>query len=804
MSLPTNRREFLRGMTAAGASLPLLFQSARTSASTDGPSAQVENEFMALAFDVDTGRLRVWRKDGGTLIEGASVRVNLGQGQRSITERAYRHDVEGSRLSDRLGDGRRLTVRCTDSDRQLDVEIRVDLYTGRPAVLIEAECQNVSARSITVKRVEPLYAPAEAGGLLWSGVLKVLTNGPMYYDAGKVTELAPAGSSGLRSWWNVGFFRGYDKEGLVCGYVENQTSLGQIQLTPGGAGAVGLTAESILAEGFELQPRQTIRSGRFMIQLAPDPYAALEAYAEAMGRILGARAHSVVNGWCDWFTAFEHITEEEVLRNAEYAARVLKPFGLETIQVDEGFQRWHGDWEGNARFPHGMKALADRIRELGLKPGLWLAPYVISEPAEVFGKHPEWLIRHLDGRLKRVGPWPSEDSDWARNENPKRYGLDITHPGAAAWLADLSETVVRRWGYEMLKIDFVDWSLLSAQRYFDPTVTRAQAYRRGFEIIRRAIGPDCHLQDCGPGPVTVGLLDSMRIELDQNYGFRKEAWKQYFTESTSSAPAAAKRYYFHKRTWINDADHVCLNLLSPSQAQAAASLIALTGGNLISGDRLPDLDPVRLEILKKIVPSYGEAARPVDLFDSDRQSVFALRIRRPFGEWTVAGFFNANLSETLEREIPLERLWLDPAKTYLAYDFWGEHLLGEVSGRLRLTVGPGSVMLLAIHERRGVPQVLSTDRHVLQGAIELENVAWDPATKTMEGVSVAPVGTAHNVAVYVPEAHPWVQGGPFLYHDLPSCTAKMMDDHMLRIRVRFTETARVQWKVELERLFGKV
>lgn len=55
MSLPTNRREFLRGMTAAGASLPLLFQSARTSASTDGPSAQVENEFMALAFDVDTG-----------------------------------------------------------------------------------------------------------------------------------------------------------------------------------------------------------------------------------------------------------------------------------------------------------------------------------------------------------------------------------------------------------------------------------------------------------------------------------------------------------------------------------------------------------------------------------------------------------------------------------------------------------------------------------------------------------------------------------------------------------------------------
>jgi hypothetical protein len=539
-----------------------------------------------------------------------------------------------------------------------------------------------------------------------------------------------------------------------------------------------------------------------MINLAPDPYSPLEAYAEAMGRVLGARVHSVVNGWCDWFMAYEHITEDEVLRNAEFAARTLKPFGLEYIQVDEGFQRWHGDWEGNARFPHGMKWLADRIRQLGLKPGIWLAPYVISEPTEVFQRHPDWLLRHPDGRLRRVGPWPSEDSDWARNESPKRYGLDITHPGAAVWLADLFDTVANRWGYEMIKIDFVDWSLLAADRYYDPSVTRAQAYRKGFEIMRRAMGPDRHLQDCGPGPVTVGLLDSMRIELDQNYGFRKDTWKQYFTESASSAPAAAKRYYFHKRTWVNDADHVCLALLSPGQAQAAASLIALTGGNLLSGDRLPDLDPIRLEILKKILPAFGEAARPVDLFDTDRHSVFALRIQKPFGEWTVVGLFNSSETQAVERTIPLNRLWLDPVKTYIAYDFWAERLHGEVLGELRVTIAPASVILLALHEKRGVPQVISTDRHVLQGAIELESTTWNVETETVEGVSLGPLGTAHNVAVYVPQPHRWVQGGPFLFHDFPGYTVKMMDDHILRIRVRFTEATRVPWKVDLGRFFG--
>jgi len=785
-----------------GTSLPFVAPLAwsASAANPPSPSAQIENDFLQVAFDTDTGRLSCRRKSGDRLLSGTIARANLQAGKRSVDEAAYRRTLDQTRFNDVLGAGRQLVMRCTDSERQLDFQICVTLYESRPAVLVEAECRNVSTQPIILESLEPVCATAETSGALhWPGVTKVLTNGPMYYDPGKVTELPTVSSGALRSWWNLGFFRGYEQEGLVCGHVDNQTALGQVSVSRVNADTIGLVAESVLAKGFELAPGGTIRSGRFMLNLAPDPYTALEAYADTMGKALGARVHSVVNGWCDWFMAYESITEEEVLRNAEFAARTLKPFGFEYIQVDEGFQRWHGDWEGNAKFPHGMKWLADRIRALGLKPGIWLAPYIISEPTALFQKHPEWLLRHPDGRLRRVGPWPNEDSDWARNENPKRYGLDITHPGAAAWLADLFDTVANRWGYEMIKIDFVDWSLLAAHRYHDPAVTRAQAYRKGVEIMRRAMGPKCHLLDCGPGPVSVGMLDSMRIELDQP----PVTWKQYFLESASSAPAAAKRYYFHGRTWINDADHVCLNLLTPPQAQAAASLIALTGGNLMSGDRLPDLDPTRLEILKKVFPSYGEAARPVDLFDTDRHSIFALKIRKPFGEWTVAGFFNVSETEPLERTVPLPRLWLDPAKTYLAYDFWRERLHGEVTGELRVTIAPASVVLLALHEKRDVPHVVSTDRHVLQGALELESTTWNAEAKTLEGVSLGPLGTAHNVAVYLPEAHRWVQGGPFLFHDLPGYTVKMMDDHILRIRVRFDNTTRVPWQVDLGKFFGQ-
>jgi hypothetical protein len=802
--IPCTRRTFLSGIAAAGVSLPFAAPSLRASTAAVPTSGEIGNDFLTVAFDPQSGSLSASLRDGRKFLTGAVARANLGTGKVSTAESRYHHAVDELSLNDRLGRGRKLVMHSTDGERRIDFEIRVGVYEARSAFWIEAECRNVSPHPMVVESLEPVCAQVATGGSLhWPGVTKVLTNGPMYYDPGKVIEVPAPGSTALRSWWNVGFFRGYDEEGLACGFIENQTALGQVVLHRSDAASIGLAAEAILARGFELPPGRTIRSGRFLFSLAPDPYAALESYAEAMGQFLGARIHSVVNGWCNWFTTFEHITEEEMLRNAEFAARTLKPLGLEYIQVDEGFQRWHGDWEGNARFPHGMKWLAERIRELGLKPGIWLAPYVISEPTDVCQKHPDWLLRHPDGRLKRVGPWPSEDTDWARNENPKRYGLDITHPRAAAWLAELFETVGTRWGYEMVKIDFVDWSLLSAHRYYDPSVSRAEAYRKGFEIMRRGLGPKCHLQDCGPGPVTVGVLDSMRIELDQNYGFRSQAWKQYFLESTSSAPAAAKRYYFHKRTWVNDADHVCLNLLSLSQAQAAASLLALTGGNLISGDRLPDLDSSRLDILRKIFPSYGEAARPIDLFDTDRHSIFALTIRKRFATWTVAGVFNASEDEPLERAVPLRRLGLEGTKRYLAYDFWGERLHGEVTGELRVKAPPASVVLLALHEKRDVPQVISTDRHVLQGALELEGVVWNADTKTLAGTSLGPLGSAHNVTVYIPAPQPWIQGGPFLFRDFSGYTLKMMNDHLLRIRVRFDHVTRVPWQVDLKALSAR-
>jgi hypothetical protein len=785
----------------------------------------IENIHFAASFDARTGTLSVRRGDGTPFLIGGAGCANTDVGKQSTASPGREHAVTTAAFRDRLGSGQRLVVVSRDPRRLLDLRVEVALYDRRPAVTIETHCTNVSSRDVVVTSLEPIrVVTSEGGALRVPGVSGCITNGEMYYDAGRIHAFAADPPPGARppmkgarlaneslapphptvaSWWNIGLYSGYDRAGVVLGYLENTAALGLVLAARTAENEIAFLSESVYAPPITLPPGRSIGSNRFMLNVAADPYAALEDYADTVGTAQNARTRSIVNGWCSWFYTLAEVSEDEVLRNTEFAARTLKPYGLEYVQIDEGFQRWHGDWEGNERFPHGMQWLAQRIKEHGFKPGLWVSPYVISERSDVFRQHPDWLVRRRDGSLQRIGNWETESSPEALSETVKRYCLDITHPEAADWLRELFETITRRWGFEMIKIDFMAWSILAAERFHDPTLGAAEVYRRGLEIMRAGAGDGCHILECGPGNTTVGLIDSMRIEADINYGYGAAAWKQYFQDPSCSAAAAAKRYYFHRRTWINDADHVCMDLLTTRQAEAAATIIAFSGGHMISGDRLVDLDPAKLEILKKVTPSYGEAAVPVDLFDADIPTTFVLHVERPFAAWSLVAIFNPALDVAVERRFPLSRLGLGSGRRYLAFDFWRQRLVGDVTHELGVRVEPGSVTLLALHAATGAPQLLSTSRHVTQGGIEIEDVRWNDAERNLSGVSTGPPQSAHDVFVYLPDGHPWTWGGRHVYfRDYAGYSLKLVDSNVMRVHVRFENESRVPWKIDLGDFFG--
>jgi hypothetical protein len=818
-----NRRDFIKSTSLAGLSVAVA--GPETALLASGDRYTIGNRFFTASFDRAAGTFDVRRSDGRPLLAGATSSINLDPdgpdpasagARRRLSDGGFRFEAGAAEFEDRLGRGTRLVVHCRDATEAMDAEAHLSLYEDMPAFAFELTCRNVSAREIAIHSLEPVRAAAGEGGVLrMPGVSKCLTNGEMYYDAGMVHALGggdgaiasgnvkgvrlangpfPGDAATIHSWWNAGLFAGHGREGIALGYLGNDRSLGNLLLSRPADGEISIVAESVYAPRLVLPPGGSIGSNRFMVGIADDACAALEQYAAATGKSGEARTGSVLNGWCSWFYTLARVSEDEVVSNAAFAATHLKPYGLEYIQVDEGFQRWHGDWEGNERFPHGMAWLADRIRSLGFKAGLWISPYVVSEPTRLFREHPEWLVHRRDGSLQRIGNWPV-GAEPPADEDPKRYCLDVTHPGAAQWLHDLVDTIVHRWGYEMIKVDFVAWSILAAERFHDPAMSAASAYRKGMEVMRRAAGERCHILECGPGEITTGLVDSMRIEADVNYGFHETAWDTYFTNPSSSAAAAAKRYYFHKRTWVNDVDHLCMDLLTGAQSEAAATLIAMSGGNLFSGDRLTQLDPAKLEILKKITPSLGQAAVPLDLFDGSPGRAFALGVERKFGRWTLLAVFNPDLVEPVARRFEAARLGLDAATTYLAFDFWKQQLRGEVRGGLEVAVQPGGVTLLALHARSGTPQFLSTDRHVSQGGLEIEDVAWDGAARALAGTSLGPPGSAHQVFVYLPDPIDWSWDGSALFRDHDGFSLKLVDRHLVRVHVRFGAIGRVRWTV---------
>ena len=112
-------------------------------------------------------------------------------------------------------------------------------------------------------------------------------------------------------------------------------------------------------------------------------------------------------------------------RMRRWLARNLLPLGYDYFHLDEGYAYARGEYTtANAvQFPHGMWNIEHDIAHLGLVPGIWTAPFYVSNRAWVFEHHPEWLVHDAQGKPIKIG-------HVARHQD-ELYVLDPTHPGAA-------------------------------------------------------------------------------------------------------------------------------------------------------------------------------------------------------------------------------------------------------------------------------------------------------------------------------------------------------------------------------------
>lgn len=787
-----NRRTFLE-LSVAGNLASRVALSSNAQPAKSQPVV-VENRFFRVEPDLSKGTFSVWRRNKQLLLNAHAAAH--GKTTFDLSDPLYKRKASITHVNDTIGAGQQLIL-ATNGTKEAELELRFTLYDDLDALFIEIAVRNRSTSPLPISRLEPARAAMdELGALLWTAD-RLLSNGYIYYDPGELQNFVFTSRRAFESFWNIALYDSGSSETLVIGSIENTRADTKVSVMREPVGAwdqsiqgISLTVTSALNRTFQLAPGESVASGKIMFHADTVPFRALEQYAATYSKAAAVKLNPVVNGWCSWFYSHGQINEDEVLKNAAFIASHLKPYGMTVVQIDDGYYRAFGDWEGNDRFPHGMKWLAEQIRQLGLTPGLWLAPYVVKKGTGLVETHPEFLIRGLDGDIH---PIRGDDT----------FALDVTHSGARKWLFDLFDTVANKWGYDFLKIDFVEWSLLAAPVYHDRSISRAQAYRMGMETIRQAAGPHRHILDCGPAQNTVGLIDSERAELD----LPELVWAQYSNRQNGTAAATSRRYYFHGKTWITDVDHVGLGLLTPSQAQAAATLVAMSGGTVISGDRLTDLDPERIETLARILPAYGEAARPLDLFRNDLARVFTIPIHRDFADWLVLAVFNYDAQSPLVETINLAEAGLDNSRSYLAFEFWNQKLLGEFQNMMTVRVNPGSVQLLSLREVRPYPQIVGTSRHFTQGGREVKDQRWvEPELHvTLHGEA----RTSNELFIHMPPQWKFPGDNTVYQYQLPGYAAKVLNPasgyggetfhaQLLRLFFRFTESGEQSFTVKFE------
>ena len=249
-------------------------------------------------------------------------------------------------------------------------------------------------------------------------------------------------------------------------------------------------------------------------------------------------------GYTSWYNYFQKIDQNIIYRDLE-AMDVVKE-DANIFQIDDGYETFVGDWldPNPAKFPDGMKAVAQRIHDKGYMAGIWIAPFSVQIKSRTFKEHPDWVIRDEKGKpvLGCVG-WGGA------------YTLDIYNPEVREYIRHFFDVILNDWGYDMVKLDF----LYSECMFPRNGKSRGTIMCEAMEFLRECCGEKLIL-GCGvPLGAAFGKVDACRISCDVDLSYAGKIYnKLHVNNEIMSAQNAMNNSIFRRqlngRVFTNDPD----------------------------------------------------------------------------------------------------------------------------------------------------------------------------------------------------------------------------------------------------------
>lgn len=495
---------------------------------------------------------------------------------------------------------------------------------------------------------------------------------------------------------------------------------------------------------------------------------------------------TVPAGWISWKAYGAGITEEQVKSVADWASEKLVPYGLDSLIIDDG---WFGgsdggmmhnalpgvDWtKANERFPGGVKALADYVHERKMKIGLWLSPFGFSGDTS---QHPDWWVRK------------EKDGDYLRNVWHGEVYADATVPDALNnWLLPGFKAQVAN-GADYFKVDgqmHVAYEAYApCNDYFKAKGTTWQeAYRKGWEAIRKTAGERYILSCWSRIPQNVGYADAMRIGGDKD-----SSWNHV----RETAQDLAHWFHEHNILWCADPDHLVWRDLTPAECRTWATLVGLTGTHLTFSDIPEAMTPEKLDILRRILPVvHGPVTRPGELFyREEAPALWTLEVNRPYGNWMIVA--NTHVGSATVSSIDFAAIGLNPNAEYTVYDYWNHEFKGVHRGSFACGVpAEHDVQVYAIQEKRDYPWVISENRHITQGGVFLHGVKSD--RNLLYGESTVTAKEPYVLSIYCKDLEP-------AQAEASSGTARFekRGGDIVDLMLESDATAKVEWSLRFKR-----
>ncbi|MGA2632990.1 MAG: alpha-galactosidase [Terracidiphilus sp.] len=506
--------------------------------------------------------------------------------------------------------------------------------------------------------------------------------------------------------------------------------------------------------------------------------------------------------WASWLNYYATVTEQDIIRNADWLSKNLKQYGLEYVRLDDGYDRdadfnysadthsqdhsaphpeevghtwlhWNSD-----RFPHDPEWLTNHIHADGLKAGIWLVP---NSYGSALKEHPDWYLYDKQDKVLQDYSTPA---------------LDSTNPHVFEHLKSLF-TKLDTMGFDYYMFDG-EHALpayaptVDKSRLHSPSIDFVENYRERLALIRQTIGRERFIEVCPAGTPLNGmgffdayfngmdlygnwqgmhsLFSSIGSNLFLNHmvSYVMPGEGLELSEPMTMTQAAAKRAAVVVDVVRSREDPPTGLGVTLAEARTLVTYDALTGVVYSVGSVMPELPRERVKLLQATMPTLP--ILPIDLFSRGSNSdwdtfkhfqsdyyinhypeLMDLKVNSSAGVYDVVAETNW-MSDTTERRLDFGQLGVAPGRRYVIFDFWKQQPLGIFEDKIDLSIASHDTRVLLIHPLADRPQLIGNSRHI-SGTYSILSQGWNGTEKELHGESATIPGEPYTLWFSIPDGY---------------------------------------------------